>query len=159
MIGPLAPVVIEVREIDSTIYQCPIAWAWINNDGKMGFLFQGRYTAYVENINCRGIEGAGAHLQRICLEDMRNSWMVLIMPRIFNSEKFQMFWFPTWMTSTYFATKSISHRFITYVTMGRPKTFLAEASSLRWSSSISWKILGMFEFFRRLLKESWPRHF
>ena len=30
----------------------------------MGFLFQGRYTAYVENINYRGIEGAGVALAK-----------------------------------------------------------------------------------------------
>ena len=30
----------------------------------MGFLFQGRYTAYVENISCRGLEGAGAALAK-----------------------------------------------------------------------------------------------
>ena len=30
----------------------------------MGFLFQDRYTAYVENINCRGIKGAGAALAK-----------------------------------------------------------------------------------------------
>ena len=54
----------EVREIDSTIYQCPIAWTWINNDGKMGFLFQGRYTDYVEKISYNGLEVAGAKLAK-----------------------------------------------------------------------------------------------
>ena len=54
----------EVRKIDLSIYQCLIAWAWINNDGKMDFLFQARYTAYVENNYCRGLEGAGAALAK-----------------------------------------------------------------------------------------------
>ena len=64
MMSPSEPVVMKVSEIDSTIYQYPIAWAWINNVGKMGFLFQGRYTAYVENISCRGLEGVGAELAK-----------------------------------------------------------------------------------------------
>jgi hypothetical protein len=63
MMSPSEPVVMKVSEIDSTIYQYPIAWAWINNVGKMSFLFQGRYTAYVENISCRGLEGVGEELE------------------------------------------------------------------------------------------------
>ena len=30
----------------------------------MGFLFQSRHTAYVENISCRGLEGVGAELAK-----------------------------------------------------------------------------------------------
>jgi len=46
----------------------PGCMAGINNDGKMGFLFQSRYTAYVENISCRGLEGAGAALSKNIFE-------------------------------------------------------------------------------------------
>ena len=30
----------------------------------MSFLFQGRYTAYIENISCRDLEGVGEELEK-----------------------------------------------------------------------------------------------
>jgi hypothetical protein len=36
--------------------------AWVNNNEKIGVLFQGRYTNYIENISCGGLEAAGAEL-------------------------------------------------------------------------------------------------
>ena len=61
----------------------------------MGFIFQGRYTAYVENINCHGIIGAGAALAKNMFGRHEKLLNGIDHAQFFNSEKFQMFWFPT----------------------------------------------------------------
>jgi hypothetical protein len=38
--------------------------AGVNNNGKIGVLFQGRYTAYIENICCSGLESVGTELAK-----------------------------------------------------------------------------------------------
>ena len=61
----------------------------------MGFLFQGRYTAYVENISCRGLEGAGAALSKNIFERHEKLLNGIHYALFLNSEKLQMFRFPT----------------------------------------------------------------
>ena len=61
----------------------------------MGFVFQGIYTAYLESISCLGLEGAGAALAKNIFGRHEKLLNGIHHAPFFNSEKFQMFWFPT----------------------------------------------------------------
>jgi hypothetical protein len=61
----------------------------------MGFLLQARYTADVENISCRSLEGAGAVLAMNIFGRHEKLLNDIHHAPFFSSEMFQMFWFST----------------------------------------------------------------
>ena len=61
----------------------------------MGFLFQGRYTDYFENIYYRGLEVAGATLAKNIFGQHEKLLNGIHQAPFISSGKFQMFWFPT----------------------------------------------------------------